>query len=252
MEQGDAATAESLLSQAVKVCPDDLEARRHYAEALWVRGERELAVQHLLQALAIAPDDASLAVRAGEMQLALGQVDDARRMANRVLDLTPNDGGAWALRGRVKEAAGELDGALADLNRALEFRRDDRELLYDTAEVYRRLNRPQRALSTLVALRDTYGPGEEPQQVLSLQGLALTALGRHDDAADAFALALEHGSPNPELLCRLGQSQLAAGHRAAADRSIQQALALDPNHAPSQALREQIEVASRPLSTVLP
>ncbi len=252
MEQGDTATAESLLSQAVKACPEDLDARRHYAEALWARGERELAVQHLLQAAALAPDDAGVAVRAGEMQLALGQMDDARRMANRVLDLNPSDGGAWALRGRVKEAAGELDGALADLNRALEFRRDDRELLYDTAEVYRRLGRPQRALSTLIALRDTYGPGEEPQQVLYLQGMALAALGRHSDAVDAFALALEHGSPSPELLCRLGQSQLAAGKPAEADRTIQQALSMDPNYAPSQAVREQIEVASRPLSTVLP
>ena len=218
MEQGDTATAESLLSQAVKVCPDDLDARRHYAEALWVRGERELAVQHLQQALAKSPDDAAIAVRVGEMQLALGKLEEARREANQVLDLNPNDGGAWALRGRVEMQTGQTDWALADLNRALEFRRDDRELLYDTAEVYRRLNRPQRALSTLIALRDTYGPGEEPQQVLYLEGLALGGLGRHADAADAFALALERGPPNPELLCRLGQAQLAAGRRQEADQ----------------------------------
>ncbi len=77
-------------------------------------------------------------------------------------------------------------------------------------------------------------PGEEPQQVLYLQGLALEALARHADAADAFAMAVEHGSPNPELLCRLGQAQLAAGRPAEADRSIQQALAMDPNYAPAR------------------
>ena len=33
MEKGDAASAEQLLGQAVKVCPDDIESRRHYAEA---------------------------------------------------------------------------------------------------------------------------------------------------------------------------------------------------------------------------
>jgi tetratricopeptide (TPR) repeat protein len=252
MEQGDVATAESLLGDAVKACPTDVEARRHYAEALWQSGQREKAVQQLLQALAIAPDDASLAVRAGEMQLALGQLDEAQRQANQVLDLNPSEGGAWALRGRAEEAGGQIDRALADLQRALEFHRDDRDLLYDTAELYRRINRPQRALSTLIALRDTYGPGEEPQQVLYLQGLALEALGRHSDAADAFALALEHGTPNPELLYRLGQSQLAAGQRQEADRSVQQSLALDPNHAPSQALREQIDVASRPISAIYP
>ncbi len=118
MEKGDAASAEQLLGQAVKVCPDDIESRRHYAEALWQSGQRELALQNMLQALAQSPDDATLAVRAGEMQLDLGLLDDAQAVANQVLDANPNDGGAWALRGRVHRARGKLDRGLADLERA--------------------------------------------------------------------------------------------------------------------------------------
>ena len=97
-----------------------------------------------------------------------------------------------------------------------------------------------------------YGPNEEPQDVLYLKGLALEALGRHDDAADTFSVALDHGTPTPELFYRLGESQLAAGRQEDAEHSLAQALALDPNHAPSRTLREQIEVASRPGSTLYP
>ena len=43
MEHGDAASAESLLAQAVKVCPQDIDARRQYAESLVQRGQPQLA-----------------------------------------------------------------------------------------------------------------------------------------------------------------------------------------------------------------
>src|SRR5262249_12777699 len=158
----------------------------------------------------------------------------ARQVADDVLDLNPSDSRAWALRGRVEVAAGSFEHALADFHRALENAHDDRQLLLETAEVYRRVNRPQRALSTLTALCETYGPGEEPQQVLYLKGLALAALSRHDEAADAFELALEHGSASPELLYRFGESALAAGRPGEADRAVSQALAMDPGHEPSR------------------
>jgi tetratricopeptide (TPR) repeat protein len=252
MEHGDLASAQTLLSQAVKACPTDIEAHRQYAEALWNGGQRELAMQQMQKALKLAPNDPQLALRWGEMNFALGNIDDARRMADQALDLTPNDPRAWALRGRLAGSTGQYDQALADFDRSLEFCHDDRQLLLETAELYRRLNRPQRALSTLTSLCETYGPNEEPQDVLYLKGLALEALNRYDDAADAFAVALDHGPPTSELYYRLGESQLAAGRQAEADRSLAQALSIDPNHAPSRNLRDQIEVASRPSNTLYP
>ncbi|HTQ38767.1 MAG TPA: tetratricopeptide repeat protein [Pirellulales bacterium] len=252
MEHGDITSAESLLSQAVKTCPTDIEARRQYAEALWQAGQREQALQQLAKAVTLAPDDPQLAVRLGEMDLAIGKSSEALRMADQTLDLTPDNSSAWALRGRAEQAGGQYEQALADFDRALEFCHDDRQLLLQTAELYRQLNRPQRALSTLTSLCETYGPNEEPQDVLYLKGLALEALGRPGDAAEAFAVALDHGAPTPELFYRLGESQLAAGRQQEADRSLSQALSLDPNHAPSRALREQIEVASRPVNTIYP
>jgi tetratricopeptide (TPR) repeat protein len=252
LEHGDVPSAETLLAQAVKVCPNDIEAHRQYAEALWQGGQRELAMAQMEKALKLAPDDPGLTIRLGEMDLAVGKLDDAHRLADQTLDLTPNDAHAWALRGRVEQTTGQYEQALADFHRSLEFCHDDRQLLLETAELYRRLNRPQRALSTLTSLCETYGPNEEPQNVLYLKGLALEALARPDDAAEAFAVALDHGSPTPELFYRLGEAQLAAGRQQEADRSLLQALSIDPNHAPSRALREQIEVASRPTTAFYP
>jgi tetratricopeptide (TPR) repeat protein len=252
MEHGDFNSAQSLLGQAVKVCPADVTAHRQYAEALWQGGQRELAIGQMQKALKLASDDPQLAIRFGEMDLALGNIDDAQKMADQALDETPNDARAWALRGRVAEAMAQYDEALADFDRSLEFCHDDRQLLLETAELYRRLNRPQRALSTLTSLCETYGPNEEPQNVLYLKGLALEALNRPDDAADAFAVALDHGAPTSELFYRLAEAELAAGRQPEADRAVVQALSIDPNHAPSRTLKDQIEVAARPVTTFYP
>ncbi|HEY2882932.1 MAG TPA: tetratricopeptide repeat protein [Pirellulales bacterium] len=245
MERGDTATAESLLAQAVKACPTDTEARRQYAEALWQHGDQTAAVVQMEKLLAAAPDDPLLTVRTGEMALAMGRFDDARRLANQTLDLNLNEPRAWALRGRVEQAAGQFEPALADFHRSLEFSHDDRQLLFETAELYRKLNRPQRSLSTLISLCETYGPGEEPQQVLYLEGLALSALSRQEDAADAYTLALEHGPATTELLYRLAEAQLAANKPDDCDRTLQQALTIDPNNAPCLALKDRLQLASR-------
>lgn len=252
MQRGDWASAEVALSDAVKACPVDVEARRHYAETMWRRGEQQAALEQLQKAMTCAPGDTSLMVRAGQMHLALGKSTEARTLADQSLDLNPQSSEAWTLRARVAAASGQNEQALADYLRALEFAPKDRELLYETAEVYRQLNRPQRALSTLITLRETYAPGEEPQQVYYLEGLALKALERPADAGSAFALALDRGPPSAELYYRLAEAQLASGQRGSADRTIEQALALDPNHSPSRTLRQQTEIATRPLETMVP
>ena len=98
-------------------------------------------------------------VRAGEMQLSLGSLDKALHFADQSLDIDPHEPRAWALRAHVEQNAGQFEQALADFHRALEFNHDDRQLLFETAELYRQLNRPQRALSTLTCLCETYAAG---------------------------------------------------------------------------------------------
>jgi len=209
-DRDDLVRAEGLLEQAVRRCPQDVDARRHYADVLWRRGLRTEAVTQLSKALAIAPNDAALNVEAGNMYLELGLFDEADRRAGEAVRLAPRSAAAWHLRGRVALARGQAEPALADFHRGLAIAPDDRGVLLDAAEAYRLLNRPQRALATLAILGETYAPGEAPAEVLLLEGLAQEALGRPGDAIDSYRRALAAGDAPPEAAARLAALDPAA------------------------------------------
>jgi len=241
MERGDWPGAEALLHKAVEACPADVEARRSYADTLAHRGATGAAIVQLEEARRVAPEDASLAVRAGELYLTIDRPDKAGESAGRALDVDPRYAPAWALRAQVMERNGRLRQALADYQRALGYDPNNADWMLRLAEVYRRLGAPSRALAALERLIDTYPSGEEPQQVLYLEGLALTALGRYSDATTALAAASQRGSPTAELLCRLAEAQWRAGRPAEAQSSLQQALALEPTHPGSVVLAQRLQ-----------
>ena len=170
--------AETLMSEAVEACPSDVDAKRYYAEALWHRGKRAEAIAQLKVVANSLPDDAAVRVRLGEMLLAGGHLSSAYEQAEAAVDLAPNKGGVWTFRARVLKKKGLLQRALADYQRSLAYRPDDREVLFETAEIYRQLNKPHEALAVLNSLSDTYPLGEEPAEVVRLRDLALAAQGR--------------------------------------------------------------------------
>ena len=245
MECGQQQQAESLLAKAVKVCPSDPEARRNYAETLWMHGSQNEAIAQMEEVARTGCEDAAFWTRLAEMYLAAGRADAAGQSVQQALDLDPKLASAWAVRGRVMRASGQPRQALADYLRALGYAPEDRKILMEVAELYRQLDQPDRALQTLQVLADSYAPGEEPQQVLYLAGLAYTALGRSGDAVESLSAALMRDKPTPEILCRLGEAELAAGHPDEAFAAAQQALVLDPKHQASRELVNRIELARR-------
>ena len=246
LEQGKWHDGEVELAKAIKACPDDPEPHHHYAEALWHKGDKAGALAQMLEAIRLNGEDPLLMVRAGEMSLELGRKDEAGNLADQAIGLNPRLSAAWSLRGQVAELNGLMDEALADLNRALQYQHDDKRALFLVAELYRRQGRPDRALSTLESLRDCYVPGDEPQQVLVLEGLAFAALRRYDDAADVYNVALSRDPQSLELLDRLADAQIPGGRPRDAAITVNQALAIDPNHGPTRALAERIDLAIRP------
>ncbi len=252
IEQSQWEQAEKLLTQALKACPKDAEARRYYAEALWHRGATSEALsqleevrKQLEEARSLSVNGAALCARIAEMRLAVGQIEAARARAEQAVDLDPKLAAAWVVRARVMRATQQPQQALADYHRALGYAPEDRQILLEVAELYRELGQPQRAIVTLQNLSDTYGLGEEPQQVLYLLGLAYEAARRYDNAADSFTTALERGPATPELLYRLAEVQMAVGRPAAAAAAAHEALALDPQHRPSRDLLGRLEVAQQ-------
>jgi len=202
-DRSDLIRAESLLEQAVQNCPVDVDARRHYAAVLWQRGLEMEAVTQIAKALELSPADAGLSIEAGGMYLELGLFDEADRLAREAVHLAPRNAEAWHLRGQVALARGQPEPALADFHRSLALAPEDRGTLLDTAEAYRRLDRPQRALATLAILGETYGPDALPAEVLVLEGLAQEALGRPADAIESYQRAVSRDDPPAEAVDRL-------------------------------------------------
>ncbi len=247
MERGDWRRAESLLEQAVATRGDDIDARRNYAEVLWQRGAKVEALAQLEEARKLVSCDPALTVRTGEVYLAMGQINLATQMVDEALGVDPKFARAWALRGQVTRATGHPREALADFQRSLGYAPGDYQVSLLVAETYRQLNEPEQAFVALQTLADRYPPGETPQQVLHLEGLALSAQSRYDDAARILSEATQRQRPSADLLCDLAQAELMAGRLPRAQHALQQALTLDPNHAASQALSLRIATAGQPL-----
>jgi len=246
LEGGRQQEAEALLAEAVKACPADPQARLYYGEALWMRGARQEAITQLQQSVSLAGEDATAWIRLAEMQLLAGEVHSARQSAEQALDVNPKLPAGWAIHGRVMRALGRTPQALADYHRALGYAPNDRQILREVALLHYESNRPQRALATLQTLADTYSPGEEPQEVLYLSGLAQMALGRYESAAASLSAAVRRAKPTPEIYCRLGEAELLAGRADAAAAAARNALLLLPSHQPSRRLLERIHLAGEP------
>lgn len=210
-DRDDLVRAEGLLEEAVERCPGDIDARKHYAEVLWKRGLEMEAVAQIAKALELSPADPALCVDGGGMYLELGLFDDAERLAREAVRLAPRSPEGWYLRGRVSLARGQAEPALADFHRALALEPEHRGALLDTAEAYRRLDRPQRALATLAILGETFGPAEVPADVLVLEGLAQEALGRPADAVESYRRAVARGDAPAEAAARLAALGQPAG-----------------------------------------
>jgi tetratricopeptide (TPR) repeat protein len=223
VDRNDLLRAESLLERAVKNCPTDVDARRHYADVLWQRGERMEAVTQIAEALRLSPGDTGLCIDGGRMYMELGLLDDADRLAREAVRSAPRSDRAWRLHAQVALARGRPEEALADLHRALAIAPDDRELILETAEVYRRLGRPQRALATLAILGESYPPNQTPPQVLALEGMAQEALDRPTDALESYRQAVARGLTSPDIATRLADLET----RAAQSRSTT-AVAAEP------------------------
>lgn len=249
LERGQRQDAEQWLSKAVKACPADPEARRNFAEALWQRDAKKEAVAQLKESLRLSGEDATLRVRLAEMYLVMGQTDLAMQNADLAISANTKLASAWAIRGQVRRVVGDFPQAMADSQRALGYAPEDRRILADVAELYLALGQPQAALQTAQNLAESYSPGEEPQRVMHLLGLACLAAGRHEDAIENLTAAANREKPNVEILYRLAEAEVLAGHPARAADAAQEALRLEPTHAASRELLGRIDLAQQPGTT---
>ena len=151
--------------------------------------------------------------------------------------------GWLVVRATYAESAVAPDDAIALRTRALAQRQDDvaiRQIF--VADAVRRRDR-ERAVAHLDAIRES-APGDVG--VLRYVAAIHEALGRNDEALEAFTAALQLAPEDPGTHVAYGKLLLRAGQADAALGAFRTALDLRPQDAPTRELLEQIRPQQRP------
>ncbi|MCB9602578.1 MAG: DUF3857 domain-containing protein [Sandaracinus sp.] len=186
----------------------------------------------------------SAALVRAEILQAMELPQAARQVVETALAGAVGEAPGWLLvRATYAESAISPDDAIALRTRALDARRDDialRQVM--VADAVRRRER-DRAVAELDAIRAA-APGDVG--VLRYVAAIHEALGRMDEALDAFAAALQLAPEDPVTHVAYGKLLLRAGQADAAIGAFRVALDLRPQDAATRELLEQIRPQRRP------
>lgn len=250
-EQGRYEQAEESLAKAVELCGDEYKFQHEYARVLAEVGKLEEAIAHYERAVVLKDgSDATLLVELAQKRLEYGQREHAHAAVEKAIELEPNSPEAWRVRGEVLQAFRLPYEALADYHRALSLSPDDEELPLKIADIYLMLDKPDRALVAIQRLEENWPEEDEPANVLHLKGLALAGMGRHREAEHCLAAVVDRiDTPSAGLLFQLAQCRYYLGDATAAQDTVHEALALDPQHEPSRYLLRRLgsrQIANTP------
>ena len=225
MEQGNLTEAEKRLEEAVKLNKNDVNHRRHYAEALWRQGKHQEALFQLDEALKRGGENnVPLRISLAEKYLDIRDYTTAYHHADEAVRLDSQDYRSWMLRGRAKrlqanQQAGFVEHAMAMLHqaredylRAVSLSPNNRELLAELATVQMSCGQPEQALATWLTLQSLYPQGGEPHEVLMGKTETLMVLRRFDEAETNLIAIRQRGLEDTEAGQRL-QAMITAGVR---------------------------------------
>jgi len=224
MEKGNWEEAEKKFEEAVKRNKKDAELRRHYAEALWVRGKHRESLEQLNEAAKQnGGTDGSLDISFADKLLLMGDLQAAYWHADQAVRRNPKEFKAWALRAKAtwclaeqqvgqvstEETTKALDQARNDYYRSLSLSPNNRSVLPELAMLQMRRNEPEYALATWQNLQELYPPGGEPTDVLQGKAEAYLAMYRLSDAAECLLTAQRQTPNDPNIQRRLQELEAA-------------------------------------------
>lgn len=197
-ESGKVEDARSNLANAVRLCPQNSEARRAYAEYLWKEQENSLALTQMQEAIKLAPEDSALRRRLAEMLLAAHESQAAFTVASEAVDLEPNDAEGWILRAQSFESLQQPELAILDYQHAIQCDPENSLAYEAVAAIYLAQNRPERAILAIQTLMDRTSDEKVLASARFQEGKIYAILQRPDDARHAFQLAYQL-NPTPEV-----------------------------------------------------
>lgn len=241
MHRDDWEGASKLLAEAKQSCPYDVQARTHYAEALWQTGKQKEAIAEMAAALAISSDDPLLHTRLGRMHLEAGDPTLAHMAANKAIDGDPKCAPAWKLQGDLALLRSDLAAAKLSYIRASMYGgTTDPEVQIRLASTYRQTGQPSQALACIALIQQTEIGGRLPAEVGIEQALAYRDQGRHLDAAERLGQMAETNELSADLLLVWAECEVSAGRLARAEYAANAALRLNPEHGGALTLVSQL------------
>ena len=184
--------ADLLLNEAVRQRPDDIETRRHLAEAMWDCGRQQDAIAEYRELVEAHPGDARLHQRLAVMSWTVGQRDLAAQSALRALRLNPAAPEALLVKARCEVTRRELDAAAATYIRLSRANPNLIEAKLELAAIHVERGHSQQACALLreVIAQPQLTPAQKADAEWKL-GLAYASADRWTEAAAHLANSIE-------------------------------------------------------------
>jgi choline-sulfatase len=225
--QNDFDRALPLLEQLSRGPTGSFNAEFYLGRALLEKGRANEALPHLQRAMEAAPKATSTAFYLAQAQLAAGLESEAGTTVARGLERTADNPDLLEVKGRLLLRQDDLSGARVALEKARTLDPGNARVRAELSEAFRRLGDLTGAEVEAAEAQRLDPKSPEPHVV---RGLALAALDREGEAAEAFRAALKVAPDHPEALYYLAAVELNAGHSAAARGLLRKLLAVAPRY----------------------
>lgn len=154
-----------------------------------------------------------------------GQLRAAASQWERRYDRNPRDKAAALNYASALRGLGRHEQAVAVLRRAVLAHQSDREILSSYAKALTAAGRFEEALQVI---GQAHSQARPDWRLLSAQGTILDQLGRHSEARQSYAAALNIMPDEPTVLSNLGMSYVLQGNLTEAERTLRQAVQVNP------------------------
>ena len=217
MRDGKLAAAREVLERDVSTWPQDIGLRKLRAELRMHMADMVGALHDAADCVLQAPQDASAKALLGVLLLETGQAADAVTCLLEAVAAAPDNPSFHQALAAAQEAMGEADQAAATLRAGIVAAPGHAALRHAAMLLAMR----QGDFTQVVAVaEDARQRGLADACSFGLQGHALSSLGQHEEAAEAYREALKLGPDDPYVRHLVAASGMIAGAARAPDAYI--------------------------------